>query len=109
METATIGDDLRNVVDHAAALLDALDDGGDARLSGLRERVAGSIDTARARLEEMASDAQRPTERAVAAFEHWINDNPWTAVAIGAGIGLVIGVLLSRRGAPAHRHPSESP
>jgi ElaB/YqjD/DUF883 family membrane-anchored ribosome-binding protein len=109
VETTTIDDELRNIVDHAAALLDALDDEGDARLAALRERVAGSIDTARTRLDDMTSDANRPSERAAAAFERWIDENPWSAVAIGAAVGLVIGMLLSRRRTPAARDGGDPP
>lgn len=107
MDNTDLGDELRNVVDHAEALLGALSDDGDARLDRLRERVLGSIDTARARLADMERDSERPSERAAAAFERWMLENPWTAVAIGAGVGLAIGFLLSGRGArAAGRAPS---
>jgi ElaB/YqjD/DUF883 family membrane-anchored ribosome-binding protein len=96
-DTAALGEELRSIVDHAEALLAALGDEGDAKVGSLRERVAHSIDTARVRLDEMQSDADRASERAAAAFEQWIMDNPWTTVAIGAGVGLAIGILLASR------------
>jgi len=105
VSSSPLGAELRNIVDHAEALLDALSDEGDSRLESLRARVFDSISTARERLNEMDSDAERPTERAAAAFERWITENPWTAVAIGASVGLAIGVLLARR----HRSPSRTP
>jgi len=98
---AALGEALRNIVDHAEALLGALSDEGNPDLGSLRERVSRSIETARAHLDEMQSDAERASEKAVAAFEQWIVDNPWTAVAIGAGVGLAIGVLLAARRRPA--------
>jgi ElaB/YqjD/DUF883 family membrane-anchored ribosome-binding protein len=101
-DTAALGEELRHIVDHAEALLAALGDEGDAKIGSLRERVAHSIDAARARLDEMQSDADRASERAAAAIEQWMMDNPWTTVAIGAGIGLAVGILLSaRRRSPA--------
>lgn len=96
-QSAALGEELRNIVDHAEALLGALDDEGDAKLGSLRDRVFHSIDTARERLEQMQSDADRPSEKAAAAVERWMMDNPWTAVAIGAGVGLAIGYLLATR------------
>jgi ElaB/YqjD/DUF883 family membrane-anchored ribosome-binding protein len=101
VDRTDLGEQLRDIVDHAEALLGALADDGDARLDALRERVFNSIGTARARLAEMEGDSERPSERAAAAFERWINENPWTAVAISAGVGLAIGFLLSGRRAPA--------
>lgn len=101
MSSTAIGDELRNIIDHAEALLDALSGEGDARLEALRARVFDSISTARERLGELDGAADSPTERAAAAFERWISENPWTAVAIGAGVGLAIGALLSARYRPA--------
>jgi ElaB/YqjD/DUF883 family membrane-anchored ribosome-binding protein len=109
VDTAGLSEELRNIVDHAEALLDALSDEGDARLAALYERVSDSIDTARARLAEINADADRPSERAAAAFERWMTENPWIAVAIGAGVGMLIGVLLSRRRAPAPRDAAAAP
>ena len=49
------------------------------RLSGLEQEL---LDRAR----DAAQDA-----------EHYVRRNPWQSVGIAAGIGLVLGVLLSRR------------
>ena len=95
--TAALGEELRSIVDHAEALLEAISDEGDPKLSSLRERVAESIESARAHVEEMQSDAERASEGAAAVVARWIEENPWTAVAIGAGAGLAIGLLLARR------------
>jgi len=95
--TAALGEELRSIVDHAEALLDAISDEGDAKLSSLRGRVSESIETARARVDEMQSDAERAGDKLAAVVSRWIEENPWTAVAIGAGAGLAIGLLLANR------------
>ena len=94
---AAFGDELRNIIDHAAALLGAISDEGDPKLSSLRERVSAGIDTARVHLDEMQVDAERASEKAAEALSRWIEANPWTAVAIGAGAGIAIGLLLAAR------------
>jgi ElaB/YqjD/DUF883 family membrane-anchored ribosome-binding protein len=94
---ATLGEELRNIIDHAASLLEAISDEGDPKLNSLRERVSASIDTARVHLEEMQVDTERASERAAAALAQWIGENPWAAVAIGAGAGIAIGLLLAAR------------
>lgn len=95
--TAALGEELRSIVDHAEALLEAISDEGDPKLGSLRERVSESIDTARAHLDEMQNETERATEKAAVALARWIEENPWTAVAIGAGAGLAIGLLLASR------------
>lgn len=99
IETAGRGlaDELRNVVTQAEELLHALGDGGDEALGTLRQRVYASVDAARARLAGMEEDTARMTDRAASAAETYVQENPWAAVAIGAGIGIVAGALLMRR------------
>jgi ElaB/YqjD/DUF883 family membrane-anchored ribosome-binding protein len=94
-ESAAIAEELRNVVNQAEELLGALG-GGDATLESLRERVYASIDTARERLAEIEDQANRAGSRLAAAAEVWVQENPWTALALGAGIGFAIGMLLTR-------------
>jgi len=36
-------------------------------------------------------------EEAVKATETYVRENPWQSVGIAAGIGLVLGLLISRR------------
>ncbi|MGH8218309.1 MAG: DUF883 family protein [Steroidobacteraceae bacterium] len=103
---AALGEELRNIVDHAEALLEAISDEGDPTLSSLRGRVSASIETARTHLDEMQSDAQRTSEKAAAALARWVDENPWMAVAIGAGAGLAIGMWLTSR---RRRSPDSAP
>jgi ElaB/YqjD/DUF883 family membrane-anchored ribosome-binding protein len=97
---AALADELRNVVSQAEELLRAMGDDGDAAMAALRERVHASIDTARLRLEDLEHEAGRMTQQATAAAETYVRENPWTAVAIGAGLGLLLGGLLVGRRRP---------
>jgi len=96
--SAALEEELRNIVDHAEALLEALADDGDAKLDQLRERVRASIDSARSRLDELLADAERARERAADACEGWMQENPWTVIALSAAVGLLAGWLLAGRG-----------
>jgi len=92
-----LADELRNVVTQAEELLHAIGDHSDDTLGALRQRVHESVDAARARLADMEEETARMTDRAATAAENYVQENPWAAVAIGAGIGLVAGALLMRR------------
>jgi ElaB/YqjD/DUF883 family membrane-anchored ribosome-binding protein len=37
------------------------------------------------------------TREAAKATDEYVHENPWRAVGIGAGIGLLVGLLISRR------------
>ena len=96
--SAALADELRNVLNHAEALLRAIGDDSDAALASLRERVNVSIDTAKARLADLEAQAGQVSQRAAVAAETWVRENPWTAVAICLGLGLVVGTLMGSNG-----------
>ena len=56
-----------------------------------------ALDSARARLKAMQGSAAEMGEEAVKATETYVRDNPWQAIGIAAGVGLVLGLLISRR------------
>jgi len=103
--SAVLAEELREIVNQAEALLDAIGNDGDAGLAGLRSRVNESIDAARARLADIEEQANRTSQRVASAAESWVQENPWAAVAIAAGVGLVIGTILARRARSASPPP----
>ena len=87
METANnLMDDLRAVIADAEELLRATADQAGPRVQEARERAEESLRNARERLEGTGRrlDAQ-------------VREHPWAAVGIAAGIGLIAGILLSRK------------
>jgi len=65
-------------------------------VSAARERVQDSLEAAKARLAVAQEAMVEKTRQAVHATDEYVHENPWRAVGIGAGIGLVIGMLISR-------------
>lgn len=51
-----------------------------------KERLAGAEEEAIARAKALAGEA-----------DVYVRDNPWQAIGIAAGVGLVLGLLISRR------------
>ena len=98
--STVLAEELRQIVNQAEALLNAIGNDGDAALDGLRARVNESIDAARSRLADIEEQANRTSQRMASAAESWMQENPWAAVAIAAGVGLVIGTILARRSPP---------
>ncbi|HEX3837511.1 MAG TPA: hypothetical protein VHW25_11160 [Steroidobacteraceae bacterium] len=91
--------ELRRIIEQAEQLLDAA--GVDnPTLAALKDRVNDTVEAARDKLAELEQEARRRGRRAAAATESWVQTNPWAALAIGAGVGLLIGALIMR-GSPA--------
>lgn len=93
-----LASELRNVLQQAEALLQAIGDDRDDAIEALRERVNSAVDTARARLADLESQAEQATQRAAVAAETYVREHPWTTVAIALSVGLVIGAVLVGRG-----------
>ena len=63
----------------------------------LRAQAETSLASAKVKLEDLHEDLIEKGREAVKATDDYVQENPWKAVGIAAGIGLVIGLLVSRR------------
>ncbi|HTY49626.1 MAG TPA: DUF883 family protein [Steroidobacteraceae bacterium] len=101
-----MAEELRRIVEQAESLLASAGTQGDAALDSLRARVNDTLGAARARLSDLEQEAHLAGRRAASATESWVRSNPWAALAIGAGIGLIVGAVLSRRSAGGGTDPA---
>ncbi len=90
-------EDLRLVVTDAEELLRATAGQAGEKVAAARARAEGSIDAAKARIAQAGYAAADQTRVAVKATDDYVRENPWTAIGIAAAVGLVVGVLLSRK------------
>jgi ElaB/YqjD/DUF883 family membrane-anchored ribosome-binding protein len=92
-----LASDLRIVVADAEELLRATAGQMGEKAVIARERIQESLRVAKdklARAEEVVIDK---TKAAARATDDYVHDHPWGAVGIAAAVGLVIGMLISRR------------
>ena len=88
---------LQQMVDEANQLLkDTKRTGGD-HFGAVRDRLETQLQRARAELRRLETEAVDRTKRAAAATDHAVHEHPYTAMGIAAGVGLLIGMLISRR------------
>ena len=64
-------------------------DTGNKMMDDLRSAIAGA--------EEMLRETAGEAEPKMRELEARIRDNPWAAVGIAAAVGLLAGILLSRK------------
>jgi ElaB/YqjD/DUF883 family membrane-anchored ribosome-binding protein len=95
--TAKLKEDLATVMRDAEALISASADQGGAKMTEARAKIRESLEAAKARVRAAEHAAQQHAADAVHATEDYAKRNPWQAMGIAAGVGLVIGVLLARR------------
>lgn len=61
------------------------------------ERIGDSLNQGREAMEEMQTVLVERTRECVEATDNFVRENPWRAVGIAAGAGVIIGLLLARR------------
>jgi ElaB/YqjD/DUF883 family membrane-anchored ribosome-binding protein len=89
--------DFRIVVADAEELLKATASQAGERVAAARERVQDSLHQAKVKLAEAEDMVVLKTKQAVRATDEYVHENPWRAVGVAAGVGLIIGLLIGRR------------
>jgi ElaB/YqjD/DUF883 family membrane-anchored ribosome-binding protein len=90
-QSAALAEELRNVVRQAEKLITAIGEDREEALSELRERLSVAVAEARQRLADFEENARRLKDSVGAAVDELVQENPWTAVGIGAALGLILG------------------
>jgi ElaB/YqjD/DUF883 family membrane-anchored ribosome-binding protein len=87
--------DLRALVTEAQKLLDATPDESNGETGmALRER----FEAARDRFNEVYATAKKRVVAGGKYADETIRANPYQSIAIAAGVGLLVGILVGRRG-----------
>ena len=89
--------DLRVVVTDAEELLRLTAGDVGESTAGLSERLQQRLADAKHSLLTLQASATEKAKAAGHATDDYVHDHPWRAVAVGAGVGLVIGLLIGRR------------
>jgi ElaB/YqjD/DUF883 family membrane-anchored ribosome-binding protein len=89
--------DMRAVVEDAEALLKLAVREAGTGYGEARTKLEKSLVTARSQLTELEKVAVDSAVRAGRAADAYVRENPWPVIGAGAGIGFVLGLLLSRR------------
>lgn len=89
--------DLKLVVADAEELLRITADAAGDSAAEMRGRVQASLAQARANLAQLQAAAVARARAASRATDEYVHDNPWKAIGIAGGVGLLLGLLIGRR------------
>lgn len=97
VSTEKLVQDLKVVVADAEELLRATASQAGERVTVAREKIQESLQRAKVKLTEAESVVADKTKQMANMTDEYVREHPWKAVGIAAGIGLIIGLLISRR------------
>lgn len=89
--------DLRVVIADAEELLRMTTDQASEGAADVRSRVQMRMNQAKADLLRVQETAVAKAKAAGHATDEFVHENPWRSIGIAAGVGLVMGLLVSRR------------
>jgi ElaB/YqjD/DUF883 family membrane-anchored ribosome-binding protein len=85
--------DMGQLAEDAQALMAATADVAGEKVGEARKRLAAALDSAR----EIAGNVRDRAVAGAKVADQTVRENPYQAIAIGVGVGLVAGYLMGRR------------
>ncbi len=92
-ETQATGNDMGHLPEDARALMNATADMAGEKIGEARKRLAASLERAK----EIAGVVRDKTVAGAKATDVAVREHPYQAIAIGVGVGALIGYLVARR------------
>jgi ElaB/YqjD/DUF883 family membrane-anchored ribosome-binding protein len=89
--------DLKLVVTDAEELLKLTAGQAGEKVAAVREKMQRGLEQAKAKIVVIEGKAVEQTKAAARATDAYVHENPWKAVGIAAGVGLLVGLLIGRR------------
>lgn len=85
------------LVSDTEKLLQSSADLAGAEAEQMRDQIHSSLKRAREAIYSTKDSLRDQSKAAVDATEDYVGDHPWQAVGIAAGVGFLLGLLVSRR------------
>jgi ElaB/YqjD/DUF883 family membrane-anchored ribosome-binding protein len=97
ISTDKLIDDLNAVIRDAESLLKATAANTGETIQNARKRAEETVRQAKERLSGIEDEALKHARALADDAEVFVRDKPWQAVGVAAGLGLLLGLLISRR------------
>ena len=86
----------KNAVSDAEEYLRATATQAGEKVALLRERFQDSLHQAKVKLAEAEDVVAQKGRQAARVTDEYVHENPWYAVGVAAGVGLIVGLLIGR-------------
>ena len=89
--------DLKVLIADTEDLLRATAGQAGEKIAVARERIQSSLAVYKEKLVDAEHALMEKTKEAARATDEYVHEHPWQAVGVAAGIGFLLGLLVSRR------------
>lgn len=95
--TETLRRDLKNLIDDAQTLFDDTTELSSESAQELRQKGEQLMRRSIDRLQQLEQSVVARGRQMATQTNEFVHEKPWTAIGLSAGVGLLIGMLISRR------------
>lgn len=89
--------DMKRLMESVEELVGAAADTADSKMEAVRAKAESTLAQVRANAENAKQAVVEKTEEISQKTDEYVRENPWSSVGFAAGIGLLIGLLISSR------------
>lgn len=89
--------DFKVVIADAEELLRATAQDASEKAVAARARIEAHLSDAKAKLNVLEEAVTQRAKQAADATDQYVRANPWKAVGVAAGVGMLLGMLIGRR------------
>jgi ElaB/YqjD/DUF883 family membrane-anchored ribosome-binding protein len=90
-------DDLKTVIKEAESMLKSSDLTGGDVFKNAKAKFESTLSAAKHELANWDDTIRTTTRDAADATDQYVKDHPWQSVGLGAAVGVICGLLISRR------------
>lgn len=94
---STTRNDMRTLIKNAQALFQEASSVTGQKADELRTKGLAMLDSAVAKAQQAQTAAIESGKELASSADNLVKDNPWKAVAISGGVGLLLGMLIARK------------
>lgn len=96
-QTERLVTDVKILVNDTEELVKATASQAGEKIVEMRNRAQQAVNNLKPQLVRIETAVVEKAKATATATDAYVHDNPWTAIGVAAGIGMVIGMLICRR------------
>ena len=93
----TVRTDMKSLIRDAQELFREATTSTGVKAEELRDKGLGLLDTAMDKVQDMQTAVVETSREVAGTADDYVRENPWRAVAISAGVCLLVGMLIARK------------
>ena len=90
-------EELNEILNNAEELFNEKTEAGADELKKLKKRLSSQVQNAKSQFNSLQDEAVEKTKQAIKHTDELVQNNPYKAIGVAGVIGLLLGVLISKK------------